>query len=141
MKTLPEDIAKKIDELSEQGNSFLDEKDDFESAIKVWKQALELLPEPREEWEACDWLYASIGEAYFLAEKDQESFLYFSKAFELDQSNPFVLFRLGVLHADRHEDEKAADLLTQVYDKVGDEIFEGYENYLSLVKSRPQTLH
>src|SRR3546814_11118011 len=61
---LPDELYEQIENLSEAGNECSDE-DDFEGAIENWRQALALLPEPQQDWEAATWLYASLGDAYY----------------------------------------------------------------------------
>lgn len=41
----------------------------FDEAIQRWSAALELLPEPRVDWEAYTWLCASIGDAQYQLEE------------------------------------------------------------------------
>lgn len=61
-RELPYDIYDRVTELSEQGNNLLD-RGDTKAAISAWRSALQLLPEPRRQWDAAVWLHASIGDA------------------------------------------------------------------------------
>ncbi|MDQ1835460.1 hypothetical protein [Massilia scottii] len=57
-------LHNKIEDLSEDGNALL-ENGDRQATVAKWNQALDLVPEPKSDWEAATWLYGSIGDAYF----------------------------------------------------------------------------
>ncbi|HCF2456947.1 TPA: tetratricopeptide repeat protein [Pseudomonas aeruginosa] len=61
---LPDKICDEVDALSTEGNDLMDDEH-FDAAIEKWTQALELLPDPKTDWEAYMWLSASIGDAQF----------------------------------------------------------------------------
>lgn len=63
---LSKEIFDEITRLSNEGNELLDVKHDAYSAYNVFESALELLPEPANEWEAFSWLQASMGECKFI---------------------------------------------------------------------------
>jgi tetratricopeptide (TPR) repeat protein len=52
---LPNKIYEKIIMLSEEGDA-LAEQSNFNEAIKKYKEALDLLPTPKNQWEASTWL-------------------------------------------------------------------------------------
>ena len=62
---LPDDVHQKIEALSKEGDD-LAELREYRKAIEKYVQALELLPEPMTDWEACTWLLTAIGDANFL---------------------------------------------------------------------------
>lgn len=68
---LPSDVLKRIKELCKKG---LEDKgkNDLDEAIYSWEQAIQLLPDPREEWGISCWLFANTGELYF-QQKDYEA--------------------------------------------------------------------
>ena len=63
MSDLPQDVSDQIEELSEEGNVALEDEELPEKAIRLWSEALALLPQPQNAWEPYHWLHGSIGEA------------------------------------------------------------------------------
>ncbi len=55
----------RIDQLSEEGNIQCDEGN-YQEAIRVWTEALDLVPSPQNVHAESLWLEASIGDAFFL---------------------------------------------------------------------------
>ncbi|MDE6499238.1 MAG: tetratricopeptide repeat protein [Rikenella sp.] len=134
---LSEQIDKQIEKLSEQGNRAMD-KENYEKAIDLFQQALALLPEPKEEWEAYSWLRVSIGDAYFMLEdyvKSEENFRMGYVAGEL-LDNPFVLLRLGQNYVELEQEERAVEYLLKAYMLEGEDIFEEEEEYLEWLAER-----
>jgi len=124
---LPDDIYTRIEHLSEQGNLKLDDGN-FEGALVSWREALALLPEPKQNWEAAVWLYASIGDASYqsgdyAAAKDA---MFDALNCPAGIENPFVHYMLGkaLLHM---EDERALEYLLRAYMLDGEEIFDSDE--------------
>lgn len=68
---LPSSILKRVKELCQKGVEER-EKNDIEEAIYSWERAIQLLPEPREEWKISCWLFTNTGEMYF-QQKDYEA--------------------------------------------------------------------
>ena len=64
MTELPDALYGEVTRLSEEGNQLL-EGGQYAEARALWLRAWDLLPEPREEWEAATWLLTSIGDSYF----------------------------------------------------------------------------
>ena len=52
-------------------------------AIENYKKALELVPEPKDNWKASFWIYESIGDAYFYDFLYKECLEWMMKAFAL----------------------------------------------------------
>lgn len=69
---LPSDILKRVKELCKQGVEYR-EKNDLEEAIYSWERAIQLLPDPREEWKISCWLFTNTGEMYFQQEDYEAS--------------------------------------------------------------------
>jgi len=126
---LPDDIYEQIEQLSEQGNDLCDEGD-FAGAVKVWQEALELLPEPRAEWEAALWLHASIGDAYYQegAWQDAKDALFDALNCPEATVNPFVHYMLGKTFLHLEDEEGAVDHLLRAYMLDGVEIFDTDED-------------
>lgn len=62
---LSDELYVRVEELSETGNEAM-ENEDYAKAISCFQKALDILPEPKEDWEAYLWLAGSIGDAYFM---------------------------------------------------------------------------
>ncbi|MGI8789234.1 MAG: tetratricopeptide repeat protein [Pyrinomonadaceae bacterium] len=115
-----------VEELAEEGNS-LAEKSDFGGAIKKFEQALAIVPDPKNEQEASLWLYASIGDMYFLKDDFENSAENFYNALNCPdgQVNGFVHLRLGEDLFELEVKEKSLDHLLKAYMLEGSEIFAG----------------
>ena len=132
-------VSDKIDGLSEQGNLLLDEQGDWRGAIDVWRTALNLVPEPKTEWEAATWLNASIAEAFFAGGQKEDALVYFMDALNCPDGhmNPFILFRIGQLLVDNHEEARGIEYLLRAYMLDGDDIFQSDGGtYLDLLRRR-----
>jgi tetratricopeptide (TPR) repeat protein len=136
---LPPDVADKLDELSELGNELLDQGNALD-AVKAWTEALELLPEPKTNWEAAEWLYASIGDTYFELKDYRHAQEALLDALNCSESSPspFVLYRLGQVFVEQGEMDRGVDMLLRTYMLDGDSIFvnDGGERYLDLLRAR-----
>jgi tetratricopeptide (TPR) repeat protein len=137
--TLPENIALKLDELSQLGNDFLDQGRAPE-AISTWEEALEILPEPKINWEASEWLYASIGDAYYELNNYKRAQEALQNALNCSGSSPspFVTYRLGQVFVEQGQTERGVEMLLRAYMLDGDTIFveDGGEKYLDLIRQR-----
>ncbi|WP_175963899.1 tetratricopeptide repeat protein [Burkholderia pyrrocinia] len=140
MTRLPKKIQDELDALSEQGNVLCDASK-FDEAIQRWSAALELLPEPRVDWEAYTWLSASIGDAQYQLEEFDAARQSFFDALNGPggQENPFVHYRLGQSQVRLGDEEQGVASLLKAYMLDGDEIFdedgEG-EKYLQMLRDR-----
>ena len=133
---LSDEIYDQIEEYSEQGNDYCD-SEEWEKAIECFEKALDLLPEPKDDWEAATWLYVALGDAYFFLEKYAEAVDNFEAARMCPEgmANPFVLLRLGESYCEQGRTELAKNYLFEAYMMEGEEIFaEEDEKYLELVK-------
>jgi tetratricopeptide (TPR) repeat protein len=135
---LSDELYSKIEKLSEQGNDLVDE-DDFEGALLKFQTALDLLPEPKDQWEAAMWLYASMGDMYLFTEDFDSAKENFFNALNCPdgQESGFVHLRLGESLLELGEEDKAVDHLLRSYMLEGPEIFEEEEDkYLDFLKSK-----
>lgn len=122
--------CKKGDELVELGQ--------YDDAIQFYFEALELVPYPKENWEASTWIYTALGDTYFQIKKYTESKNYLFEALNCPKgiSNPFILLRLGQCFYKLNNMERAKEYLLKSYMVEGFEIFENEENkYFELIKS------
>lgn len=139
MIDLPDSIFEKVEALSEEGNVLLEDDDNWRGAVRVWESALGLLPEPKTQWEAALWLYASLGEAQrtgkdLSAAKDM---LYSALNCPDGHMNPLVLLRLGQTLADLGDVKEGVEYLLRAYMLEGEEIFaDDGAPYLKLLREK-----
>jgi tetratricopeptide (TPR) repeat protein len=126
-----------LDKYIEEGNEKMEEEN-YKRAIELFIKAIEILPVPKENWEAYTWLNASLGDAYFQIEKYDDALDVLNIAYKLFDSepNPFVLLRLGQCYYQKKELKKATDYLLRTYMLEGEDIFNENEEYLKFLKSK-----
>lgn len=97
MDELPPSVAEQVQALSAAGDSLAASKE-FSRAVSKYSEAWNLLPEPKDDWNASTWLLAAIGDACFLSGHFQaahEAFAY-SMACPGGFGNPFLhMYRRG----------------------------------------------
>ena len=138
MKELSQDIKDKIDKLAIQANEMI-EQDDFELAYEAVMKALELIPEPVSSYTEATWLFATLGDIFFLSEDFEQSLDAFSDAVNSADGlgNPFIHLRLGQCKFELAILDDAADELIRAYMAEGFEIFENEDpKYLEFLKTR-----
>ena len=126
-----------LNELCEYGNDSM-EDDDFDAAIDYFSKALDIVPEPKENWEASAWLYASIGDALFFKNEYERALDKLNLAYKIygtEAINPFVLLRLGQCYFHLQDNKNAIDFLLRAYMLAGNEIFEGDDEYFDFLKA------
>lgn len=98
----------------------------YPEAIAVYKKALPLLPEPRNEWEATTWLMAAIADAAYLSGDMPAARKALDEAMTCPGAigNPFLHLRRGEVLFEQDELDAAADELMRAYGVAGDKIFE-----------------
>ena len=122
---MPDDIHDGVKQLCGEADDLADAGRFKEARDRYWA-AFDLLPEPREDWEATTWIVAAIGDSFFL-EKD---YAHARDAF-LDAvrcpgglGNVFIHLRLGQCHYELGDERRAADNLTRAYMGGGREAFD-----------------
>lgn len=126
---LRDDIYNTITALTKQGDDEFN-AENYDEALEFYNQALDCLPVPKEEWEAIVWIYAAIGDAYFMKEDYEEALYYFHKlVVELNViDNPFIFLRTGECYYEMGEKVFAKDYLIRAMALGGDEIFDYEES-------------
>ena len=135
--TLSEDIQNALEEFCDQGNEAMDEGD-FQEAISFFEQALDLLPNPADDWEPYGWLQAALGDAYYGMQQYKTAMEYFQKAYAFagpEEVNPFVLLRLGQIARQLDDAKNATEYLLRAYMLEGEDIFEGSEEDYAFLKA------
>ena len=120
-----EAIYQKITHLCEQGDQAADDEQ-FETAKKKYLEAFDLIPEPKEDWEASTWVTVALGDVYYFTEQYEDALNYYFHAMRCPDGlgNPYVLLRLGECFFELGNLEQAQSHLLQAYMMEGDEIFE-----------------
>ena len=137
MDELSDRTHRLVTELCQRGDS-LCEDGDYSAGVLEYRDALSLLPEPREQWEASAWIFTATGDALFLAGDFEKAATELSSALRCPGAlgNPFVHLRLGQCHLEIGNREKAVDELTRAYMGGGKDVFDQEEaKYFALVKS------
>lgn len=132
---LNDEDYEKITELCEEGDELLEE-DKFDRSIQKYKEALELVPLPKQDWEASTWIYTALGEAcYFKGDYQQgKEYLYEAMNCPDGEANPLILLRMGEVLYECEEKEKAKEYLLRTYMLEGYEIFKDEdEKYFQLI--------
>jgi tetratricopeptide (TPR) repeat protein len=132
---LDDKIYDKIVDLCNEGEGLFSNSL-YDKALKKYLKALDLLPLPKEQWDASTWIYSAIGDVYFAKNDYQAASDYFYDAFNCPEGyyNPFILLRLGQSLFEQGDFEKAKEYLLRAYMLEGDEIYEDEEEkYLNLI--------
>ena len=111
----------------------------FEQAFGFYKDALNLVPPPAENWEATTWILTAIGDLYLLAKMMPNALKAFEDAVRCPggQGNPFIHLRLGQCYLDLGQEDRAADELARAYMAAGWDIFEKQDpKYIKFLETR-----
>jgi len=138
MSNLPEETHRQIARLCERGDQ-LAANGVFDEALKLYQNALDMLPEPKKDWEAALWIYAAIGDSHFLSGDFASAKTTFAEAITNigGQGNPFLHLRLGQTHYELENMDAAAEELTRAYGLEGVEIFQEDDvKYLDFLRTR-----
>ena len=135
---LPDDIYERISDLGEAGNEAA-EADDLEGAIASYRQAWDLLPEPKQQWQAATWILGAIGDFQFALGDYAAARDTLTQAMECAEAvgNPFLHLRLGQAHFETGNMERASDELARAFLIEGTVIFDDEDpKYLALIKDK-----
>ncbi|KMY31484.1 hypothetical protein ACZ11_04410 [Lysinibacillus xylanilyticus] len=121
---LDDQVYDQIVQLCERGNTLV-ENGQIEKAIEHYIAALDLVPLPKNNWEASTWIYTALGDTYFLNcdYEKAKSDLYNALDCPNGISNPFILLRLGESLFECGEMDKAKEYLLKAYMLEGYKIF------------------
>lgn len=122
--------------LCDEGDTFV-EQGCYDKGITKYEEALALLPTPNNQFEATTWVYAAIGDAYFLKGDFEASRKHFVEALNYrgGMTNAFILLRIGQCWYHANNLEKAKKFLIRAYNLEGNELFEDEDPiYLSLIQ-------
>jgi tetratricopeptide (TPR) repeat protein len=114
-------------------------KRNYTGAIAEYNKAWQMIPEPKNEWEAATWLLAAIGDACFLSRhfKSAKDALQFAMTCPGAIGNPFLHLRFGQVYFELGELDSAADELMRAYMGDGCRIFEREDvKYFDFLRTR-----
>jgi len=137
MTELPDEIYEGVKRLCATGDDTA-KKGKYRDAVAWYRRALDLLPSPVTKWDAATWIYAAIGDAYFLAGDAPAALEAFDRAMESPNSygNPFLHLRRGQSLFDLGRKEEAANELTRAYMIEDEDIFDDEDpKYLKFLKT------
>ncbi|MFC4159349.1 tetratricopeptide repeat protein [Chitinimonas lacunae] len=128
MNSFPSELSKSVHaEITEYciSGDALAEQECYEEAVFQYNKAWEMIPEPKNEWEASTWVLAAIADACFFMgkRKSARQALEYAMYCPGGLGNPFLHLRLGQVLFDAGELDKAADELMRAYLGGGGEIF------------------
>ena len=124
--------------LSAEGDAHM-EGGAHESALRCYADAIRLLPEPWEQWNAATWLLGAIADAHFAMGRFEAVQAALDDAMHCPGAigNPFMHLRLGQACFELGDLERAADELMRAYMGAGEEIFLAEDGrYFSFLKLR-----
>jgi hypothetical protein len=110
---------------------------DFPGAWRAFVDALQLLPEPTERWNAAGWILVAMGETQFRGGRYEKAIgpLQDSMICPGTLGNPWVHLRLGQARFEVGETDGAVDELARAYMGGGRAVFEGEDpKYFALVE-------
>ena len=119
----------------------------YSDAVAAYQYAWNLLPDPKENWEAATWIQTAIGDAHFLNGNYAAALIALKQAMRCPDAigNPFIHLRLGQTQFELDNKDRAADELMRAYMGAGAEIFVGeapkYLQYLGTVAENIEKPH
>jgi tetratricopeptide (TPR) repeat protein len=135
---LSTEVHDKIMALCAAGDE-LAEAEAYEAAIEQYNEAFDLLPNPKNDWDASTWILAAIADACFLSgyyTSAREALEYAMTCPEAI-GNPFLHLRFGQVLFLAKDYDGAADELMRAYMAEGEEIFETEDpKYFAFLKTR-----
>ena len=130
-----------IERICRAADDFLDEGNTKE-AYRKYKEALDIIPNPKTSYETATWIFVSIGDLFFKNKQYDMARDYFFEAKNCPNgvSNPYVLFRLGQSLVETKDNNQAKEFLLRAYMLVGEDIFwDEDEKYYNVIKDLIKT--
>jgi tetratricopeptide (TPR) repeat protein len=124
MSELNNELYSRIQDLCSKGDQ-LAESEKYSNALSEYFKAYELLPSPKENWDASTWILAAIGDMNFLMKNYESGLQNFNNAMKCPDAigNPFIHLRLGQCQFEVGNFDKAADEFVRAYAIEGEELF------------------
>lgn len=137
-KELPAQVHQAIQRFCADGDK-LAANEEFEAAIAEYNRAWEIVPDPKNDWNASTWILAAIADAAFLAgyKTSAREALDYAMTCPDAIGNPFLHLRRGQVLLDVGDEAEAADELIRAYMGGGLELFASEDaRYLTFLRSR-----
>jgi tetratricopeptide (TPR) repeat protein len=135
---LPPYLEERIDRVTHEADT-LAADEEHGAAVAMYMRALEMVPEPKTEWEATRWMLIGIGDACFLAGGYEQARNAFLDAMHCPNGfdDGFIHLRLAQIELELGNEEKAAQGLAHAYRKEGSELFEDEDpKYVAFMKAK-----
>ncbi|MGG4552088.1 tetratricopeptide repeat protein [Paenibacillus humicus] len=133
---LDDKVYSQIVQMCEKGDNLVEEGE-LHKAIDLYTKALDLIPSPKNHWEASTWIYTAIGDAYYIYDEFEMAKSNFYNALNCPEgtTNPLILLRLGESLFECGELERAKEYLLKAYILDGEKLFvEEDDKYFELIK-------
>ena len=140
MNELPPAIAIQIQKLAAEGDD-LAARSENEAAIEKYNVAWQLVPDPKNEWEASTWLLAAIGDSCFLSKffTSGAEALRYATVCPGGFGNPFIHMRLGQCELELANHGAATEHLLRAYALEGKDIFSNEQpKYFAFLRSQAE---
>ena len=135
---LDDQVHAEITRLCQEGDRLAAEGE-YGAAVEKYTVAMELLPEPKLDYEAAHWILTALGDTLFSWGKPKSALRALTDAMRTPGAlgNPFNHLRLGQVYFELGELDRAADELMRAYMGHGEAIFEGeHPRYLEFLRTR-----
>ncbi len=136
MNELSDDLYNAILSDMENGDDAMEEQD-YAVALSFYQQALEKIPEKKEDWEIALHVYTALGDCYFKLNEYEQSVYNYHRAHECPDGtgNGYVWLGAGKAYYEMEEKDKAKNALMSAYMLEGKGIFSGEDRkYFMLIK-------
>ncbi|QSQ14175.1 tetratricopeptide repeat protein [Myxococcus landrumensis] len=137
MSEIPDEVHERIQALCAEGDA-LAEKGDPAAALRSFKAAFQLIPEPWLEYEATTWVCTAIGDMLFQLGEFSRARAALVDAVRAPEGlgNPFIHLRLGQCEFELGDLRRAGDELARAYMGGDEELFEEEDpKYLRFLKT------
>jgi tetratricopeptide (TPR) repeat protein len=124
MAEMDDEVYRRLVARTEHANELFDEER-YPEALQEFRKALQVIPEPLEDWEASTWVAASIADCLFFMDDFGGVREVLSRAMHYPGAlgTPFIHLRLGEAQLELGNVERAKEL-ARAYMGGGPEIFE-----------------
>ncbi|NTX52571.1 tol-pal system YbgF family protein [Myxococcus sp. CA039A] len=137
MAEIPDEIHERIQALCAEGDALAEEGDPA-AALRSFKTAFQLIPEPWLDYEATTWVCTAIGDMFFQLGDFARARTALLDAVRAPDGlgNPFIHLRLGQCEFELGDMRRAGDELARAYMGGDSEIFEEEDpKYLRFLKT------
>lgn len=123
---LEDGLYEKILNMCSKGDDFVNDCK-YDDAIDMYLKALELIPQPKCDWEASTWIYTALGDTCYIKRDfiDAKNYLFDAVNCPNGAENPFIMLRLGESLFELGEIKKSKEYLLRAY------MIEGYSIFYS----------